>query len=205
MKLWKPKAFSERVVLLVEFGRGRLDDGWRKTRCEAYDGVTWKILWGWSGVPSGLSPQPSRGVKRQRDSDVATKARTSSSKRREGGSKSSANWVLIGGARYGTLPAFLGREPVKSEKNAAVKSCCDHQVELKNGDWKSLAPWLGQEILAEGAVDAFREHRWAKTVCSQLRHPERQPLQVSLRTPSSTKFLWCWAELEKCSLLRRKA
>lgn len=143
-------------------------------------------------------------AKRSKTSSSSSSGSGSSSKRPQGSSTSSANWVLIDGAKYGTLPAFLGREPVKSEKNAAVKSCCDRKVELKNGDWKSLAPWLGQEILAEGAVDAFREHRWAKTVCAQSRHPERKPLHVSLRTPSSSKFLWCWAELEKCSLLRRK-
>ena len=205
LKLWLPEKFSERVVLLIEFGSGSLDSGWREIRCEAYNGA-WKSLKKWDGVavePMSDISGSSAGLKRKREGSrnrrIAETSDTSNARVNNANDKK--NYILIAGTKFTTLPLYLGREPVKSEKRLASDTGSSNQVELRHGTWLTLKKYLGQEILDETVFDKFRRNHWVETLCAQ--HDSRgQCLQVKLvahgRTASSSKFLWNVEELQSC-------
>jgi len=206
LKLRCPDQFAERIVVLVEYGTRTLEDGWRHVRIEKYDSSGWKSLVGWQGAqevpitmkpraaPSGLalSNKSNRGIKRKRDN--------------AGAAPSNDGFVYVAGERYTTLPKYLGREAVKSEKTLALKSCSDDRVELRRGDWTSLSGHWGQELVERGDKVKFLNVSWVDT-CVLNPRPERHPLQVKLlkvnQEPGTHKFLWCLSHLEKCRSLKK--
>ena len=223
LKLWRPSMFSERVLILVEFGCGSLESGWRIMRCEKYDArQQWKSLCGWPGGLSQLTASSSvvgsGSLKRKQTSTPAERmvsptssGDTSSKKTKNSGPKrasaaSDEQWVLIAGLRYVTLPWYLGRPAVKSQQQIAAACCSSGRAELQNGNWSTLTSYWGQEVLEEEAFSRFRQHKWTSTLCSPSK-PERGSLQVKLlkesQEPSSSKFLWNLEELQNCKALRK--
>ena len=206
LKLWCPKTFSERLAVMVEFsGAGPLEHGWRALRCEAYSSRgEWTPLRGWGGAMDSYVEQKSTATKVQRSATPGSSAK----RRRTTGTVGDASdkFVLIDGAKYTTLPWFLGKSPVKSQKAAAAQSAADFQVDVRRGDWKTLSKFIGKEILPSTARSAFRLHRWVSTVCPRAERFSAEMLQVRLLSPgqktSSKVFLWSRAELEKCRSLK---
>ena len=209
LKLWKPAEFCERVVVLVEFDKqGSLDGGWRIMRCESYDASgEWKALCGWGGresLQTTAAVTASGGVKRKREPTTA-KSSGKGSSHGHNSSSSSPNddrkSLFLAGEIYTTLPWYLGRTPVKSEKKLAVACASTGRVDLRHGDVKTLASYQGKEILDETALASFGLHRWVDTTCAKTK-PERSRLQVRLlsgsQQPSEPNFLWNFAELQKC-------
>ena len=191
LKLWDPDRLSERIVVMFEFADGSKDESWRILRCEAYNGSVWKSLLGWGGAQRASLDAAGTGPKRGADAPAIAP------KRRKTASSATANsstekWVLLAGAKYSTLPWYLGREAVKSQVQAACRSCADGRVALRGGDWKTLAPHWGQEVLGEAAIARFQDHCWVDTLCSQPRRG-RGRLQVRLMRggaqPSSNKYM----------------
>lgn len=64
LKLWRPKQFTERLVVMFEFADGTSDETWRIIRCEAYNGSDWQSLSGWGGPQRTLATSADRGIKR---------------------------------------------------------------------------------------------------------------------------------------------
>ena len=95
---------------------------------------------------------------------------------------------------------------MKSQKDLVSRYAIDFQVELRHGDWKTLGPHLGKEILETTSLKGFRAHRWVDTIYIRAK-PQlgSDKLQVRLvsrgHQPNSKVFLWRWAELEKCRAL----
>jgi hypothetical protein len=238
-KLFDPKIFSERLVVLVEFGEGRLEAGWRILRIEKLAETGWKPLRGWQGASaasvarhtsSGLAVASnavadvavaSGGLKRKRESTANSSNRNSNSNSNRSSSSSSSSsngssnasaswadskWVLVDGVKYTTLPWFLGKAPLKSQRTLAALRAFRRRLDLKQGDWKTLTPHWGKEILAESALNGFRAHRWVNSLCSRAERFSKEKLQVRLlspgQQPTSNVFLWCVLELEKCYSLR---
>jgi hypothetical protein len=203
LKLWKPAEFSERVVVLVQFdARVALDAGWKMIRCEAYDGLRWKNLHGWGGPPATkISPPPGvgRGVKRKRGGSNKIVDNSSSS-------GSDARSVVVDGEQYTTLPDFLGKTPVKSQKQVADKCAGEGKVEIRGGNSTSLVAFRGAEILAKSVHSNFRAHRWVNTLARGVR--SKEPLQARLlsrgQRPASQNFLWSKLELDKCRAVLSK-
>ena len=220
LKQWKPYEFCERVIDLVEFDAHQsLDDGWRMLRCESYIGYQWIALCGWGG-PSRATPPTlplwtqsvaARGVKRGRETVSASANSSSSSSGRSSinsnnkhnlidSKGATCKWVSIGGEEYTTLPLFLGKTHTKSQKSVVTKCAAGSQVELRQGDWKTLVQFLWEEILAAAGFKGYRAHRWVNSVGK---------LQVRLlprsQQPSSKMFLWSRAELEMRRALLIKA
>jgi hypothetical protein len=108
---------------------------------------------------------------------------------------------LIAGKKFTTLPMYLGRAPVKSEKRLASDTGSSNQVDLRHGTCLTLKNYVGQEILDETEFDRFCSNHWVKTLCAQ-NDSRGKCLQVKLvapgRTASSSKFLWSLKELQKC-------
>ena len=208
LKLWRPEMFSERMVLLIEFGAGSLDSGWREIRCEAYNGL-WKSLRKWEGEDVPVSVESNGcsvvGKRKRESSSNRSSARNTTSNTRgsnaRGSTASSNNFVLIAGSKHTTLPMYLGRTPVKSEKQLASASASWDQVDLRHGTWATLERYKGQEILDQAHFDGFRSHRWVSTLCSQ-NDSRGHCLQVRLvargHSAASSKFLWSVSELQKC-------
>ena len=114
--------------------RVALDAGWKMIRCEAYDGLRWKNLHGWGGPPATkISPPPGvgRGVKRKRGGSNKIVDNSSSS-------GSDARSVVVDGEQYTTLPDFLSKTPMKSQKQVADKCAGEGKVEIRGGNSTSL-------------------------------------------------------------------
>ena len=209
LKLWCSKAFSERLTVLVEFAPGRLEDGWRILRCEAYNASKqWKTLCGWQGGVAGQvcsrAPPQAAEVKRKRSATPSepVKKRTIANTDAGRGNK----FLYIAGTKYSTLPWYLGHQAVKSELQIALACCSSRRVEFRAGCWNTMDRHWGQELLDPSVVDNFRNKRWLSTLCEKSK-PERAGLQVKLlsdgRQPSTSKYLWCLPELEKCQALNK--
>ena len=111
---------------MIEFGSGSLDAGWKEIRCEAYNGA-WKSLRKWDEIavePTSDLSGSSAGLKRKREVScnrrVAETNNTSNARRSNARmnntNNNNNNYILIAGGKFTTLPMYLGREPVKSEK-----------------------------------------------------------------------------------------
>ena len=211
--LFDPNLFSERVVVLVEFGDWSLDAGWRIIRIEKLVATGWTPLCGFQGASAASvtsravteAAVSSGGVKRKREAPSNSSSSRSSSQV-NASSSADAKWVLIDGTKYATLPMYLGKTPLKSERTLADLRAFRFRVELKQGDWKTLKPFWGKEILAESALGGFRAHRWVNSVCPRAERFSKEKLQVRLlshgQKPTSSVFLWCVTELQKCHSLR---
>ena len=196
LQLWRPQKYSERVVLLFEFGKGSLDGGWSQIRCESFEG-SWQILSNWKKDSVPIPPE-SVSTKRKRDS---TPKRQPIANVTQG---EQHRYVLIAGDRYTTLPCYLGRTPMKSEKKIAADSAASAQVEYRHGDWQTLTQFRGKEILDTNDFASFRQSKWITTQCPQL-DSRGQRLQVRLVVTgrsTSPKFLWSYPQLEKCPWAR---
>ena len=113
--------------------------------------------------------------------------------------KASSDKVFFDGVPYATLPWFLGKVPVKSDK---AKAHCGRTnvIELRNGDHNTLKRYVGEELLESPAPQAFRQHRWVSTTCAPTRK-DRGPLQCKLipegSCTSSSNFLYKVADLQR--------
>ena len=192
-------------------------------RADIYTEATgWRSLFGWPGgavsVSSLVAIKPSsharppvpetpsavvrtRGIKRARSDDAPSRQHRTN---QGNTNRSGKMFVLIDGKKYATLPWFLGRTPIKSEKQRANVNKLEimEMVELRGGDHNTLHPqYRNTELVAKGATEQFRGHKWSRTVCQQAR-PERGSLQVRLlragEVPGSKCFLWSVAALEQC-------
>ena len=186
----------KRVVLLFEIGKGSLDGGWSQIRCESFEG-SWQILSNWKKDSVPIPPE-SVSTKRKRDS---TPKRQPIANVTQG---EQHRYVLIAGDRYTTLPRYLGRTPMKSEKKIAADSAASAQVEYRHGDWQTLTQFRGKEILATKDCSSFRQSKWVTTLCPQL-DSRSQRLQVRLVATgrsTSPEFLWSFPQLEECPWAR---
>ena len=68
---------------------------------------------------------------------------------------SDTKWVLMDGARYVTLPWYLGSQTVQSEKQTCASS---DRVDLRNVDSNTLLSYWGQEILGEDQAASVGEY-----------------------------------------------
>ena len=203
-KLFYPARFAERVVVLVEFAGASLEEGWRMIRVERLDAVGWKSLRGWPGasaVAASSFAVASSGVKRKRESIPASRSSSSSSSRVRSRVASDTKWILLDGRKYVTLPWYLGREAVKSQKQMANKRAFSARVEMRNGDWNTLANHWGKELLDAGALPRFRQHHWVQANCGVSRSGSLEVRLLSgQQQPDTKKFLWKLEELERCKI-----
>ena len=210
LKLWRPKAYSERGVLLFEFADGAKDHTWRTSRCEAFNG-TWGEIFGWGQTQVAPALASKVGLKRKVDTDYPSSAVSDKRKKATrgsgsstGGSSNRENFVLIGGVPFTTLAWYLGRQAVKSEQQMAAAACSNGQVDLRFGDSKSLQALRGQELLSESQFGAFHQHRWVEINAPNPK-PERARLQVRLLSDGQTpgaRFLWDLSGLQRCVALK---
>ena len=154
--------------------------------------------------PSSYVVPKAAGTKRKRSVTPGRSGERSGNTNNHGGE--GCQFVLLAGVEYSTLPWYLGRQALKSQLQVAMACCSSHRVEMRGGDWNTMASHWGQEVLDQIAVRNFKNHRWVNTLCKKSK-PERAGLQVKLlsdgREPSTTKFLWCLPELEKCQALKK--
>ena len=202
-KLTLSSEFGARVLVMVEYPGGRLENGWRALHCEQYTPAAgWKSLLSSAALPLGPVVRPSvSGVKRPRETTSPRRGVDNNAV------SSDALFVLIAGVKYVTLPWFLGEVALKSQLQTALACCKDYRVELRHGDAKTLrASCLGKELLGAAEVRSFKQHRWVSTLCPKTK-PERKGLQIQLvkqgQEPSSAKYLWSLTELKKCKALRK--
>jgi len=222
-KLALSSEFGARVLVMVEYPGGPLENGWRALHCEHYTPAG-----GWESLPSGaalpLGPivRPSvSGVKRPRettsprrgvdDTVSGVKRPRETTSPRKGGDDNAdsgdALFVLIAGVKYVTLPWFLGEVASKSQLQTSLACCKDNRAELRHGDAKTLrASCLRKELLGAAEVRSSKQHYWVNTLCPKTK-PERKGLQIKLikqgQEPSSAKYLWSLTELRKCKDLRK--
>ena len=104
--------------------------------------------------------------------------------------KASYDVVLFDGIPYTTLPWFLGKVPIKSEKNKADACGFTNLVQLKNGNHTTLARHIGQELLGSSSLASFRQHKWVSTTCTPTRE-DRGSMQCRLISEG------CFASLNK--------
>ena len=149
------------------------------------------------------------GIKRVANASAPPARKLKSSREINNASSGEADhikWVLVAGMKYSTLPRYIGRSPVKSQLQAAVRLCSSDQIALRGGDWQTLDCYWGKEVIDDAVRKRFREHQWVDTLCKQPRR-ERGCLQARLvkegAEPSSNKYLWCLAELENCKRLQK--
>jgi hypothetical protein len=204
LALWNPSKFSERVIFLVEYGPGKLEEGWRCLWCEAYDGVRWKSVGEWPASPQISPAATDRKRKRQTTPTRSTSSRSSSNNKHDS-TPASGKWVFIGGEKYTTLNWYLGKPSAKSQWQVAGAACSPNMVELRRGDYKILPTNSGKELLEDKVLSNFNEHRWVDTVIPPSRS-DRGCLQVKLLKEGSEangKSLYNWKELGKCTSLSK--
>ena len=106
--------------------------------------------------------------------------------------------VFFDGVSYTTLPWFLGKVPVKSEKKKADACAFTNLVQLKNGNHTTLSRYIGQELLGSSSWPSFRQHKWVSTTCAPTRE-DRGPMQCRLISEgcftSSSNFLYKVSDL----------
>ena len=203
-QLFHEQRFTERVVLMFEYGGGPLENGWNMLRIESLSAAgEWRSLRGWGGATaiavnpvapvSPVVPATPASRKRKRDSDAAPLV--------------VGKFVTLADERYTTLPQYLGRTAVKSELNLASESCQAGRVEMRRGDWNSFGGYWGKELLpGQTSRQQFQNHGWVETIVANARS-DRPAVQVRLlkknEEPHSSKFLWKLTELEGCRALRR--
>ena len=207
LQLFHGQRFCERVVVMFEYDGRPLENGWKMLRIERLGASgEWKNLRGWGGPPAVAVPSNREvarsSVKRKRPSTPDG----TSTERRQGDVASDCKWVSIAGAKYTTLPWYLGKTPLKSQKAIAANCAADGRVQLRRGDWKTVQGHVGKEILPNSARTVFRDNHWANTVCTRAERFSDEVLQVR-RVPASGQatsnvFLWSLAQLEKCRNLR---
>ena len=101
--------------------------------------------------------------------------------------------VQIAGAKYQTLPWFLGRVPTKTDKTIANEHGSRGLVELRHGNHNTPSRYHGQAILRQGCAGKFRSNEWASTTCRPTRL-DRDSLEARLVPervgPLTSNFLW---------------
>ena len=107
--------------------------------------------------------QPARRSSPELDVPAAPAKR----QRTDGGLSRPSLFVHIAGAKYQTLPWFLGSVPTKNDKQIAEGHGRRGLVELRNGDHNTLMRYDGKAILHQDAFPQFRSHRWVNTYASR--------------------------------------
>ena len=200
LKLYFPAQFAERIVVLMEFGTHRLEDGWKTVRIERLDPSGWKPLVAWPGCEEApITTNAGAAISRTASSSCHATGGVKRRRTSAAAERSSDRFVFVGGERYTSLPKYLGRDPVKSEKNLALACCADDRIELRRGDWQSLSGHWGKELLEKGCEAKFLSCAWVDS-CVMNPRPEKPSLQLKLlkpnQQPGSHKYLWRWSHLE---------
>ena len=114
--------------------------------------------------------------------------------------KASYDVVLFDGIPYTTLPWFLGKVPIKSEKKKVDACGFTSLVQLKNGNHTTLARYIGQELLGSSSLASFRQHKWVSTTCTPTRE-DRGSMQCRVISDgcvaSSNNFLCKVSDLSR--------